>query len=59
MLTRKLYRQMRMVEPCAGKATRHQLPENLFNRKFQADRPMLRLVTNVTYIPYFETDVWH
>jgi len=50
---------MRMVEPCAGKATRHQLPENLFNREFQADRPMLRLVTNVTYIPYFETDVWH
>ena len=50
---------MRMVEPCAGKATRHQLPENLFNREFQADRSMLRLVTNVTYIPYFETDVWH
>ncbi|HAB83083.1 MAG TPA: IS3 family transposase, partial [Sutterella wadsworthensis] len=26
---------------------------------FQADRPMHRLVTDVTYVPYFENDEWH
>ena len=41
------------------KATRQQLPDNLLNREFQADRPMHRLVTDVTYVPYFENDEWH
>ena len=42
----------------ARKATRQQLPDNLLNREFQADRPMHRLVTDVTYVPYFENDEW-
>lgn len=37
-------RQVRKAKPCAGKATRQQLPDNLLNREFQADRPMHRLV---------------
>ena len=41
------------------KTTRQQLPDNLLNREFQADRPMHRLVTDVTYLPYFENDEWH
>lgn len=41
------------------KATRQQLPDNLLNREFQADRPMHRLVTDVTYVPSFENDEWH
>ncbi|WP_303273715.1 IS3 family transposase [Sutterella wadsworthensis] len=52
-------RQVRKAKPCAGKATRQQLPDNLLNREFQADRPMHRLVTEVTYVPYFENDDWH
>ena len=52
-------RQVRKAKPCAGKATRQQLPDNLLNREFQADRPMHRLVTDVTYVPYFENDEWH
>ena len=52
-------RLVRMANPCAGKATRQQLPDNLLNREFQADRPMHRLVTDVTYVPYFENDEWH
>ena len=52
-------RQVRKAKPCAGKATRQQLPDNLLNREFQADRPMHRLVTDVTYLPYFENDEWH
>ena len=35
-------RQVRKAKPCAGKATRQQLPDNLLNREFQADRPMHR-----------------
>lgn len=41
-------RQVRKAKPSAGKATRQQLPDNLLNREFQADRPMHRLVTDVT-----------
>lgn len=52
-------RQVRKAKPSAGKATRQQLPDNLLNREFQADRPMYRLVTDVTYVPYFENDEWH
>ena len=52
-------RQVCKAKPCAGKATRQQLPDNLLNREFQADRPMHRLVTDVTYVPYFENDEWH
>lgn len=52
-------RQVRKAKPCAGKATRQQLPDNLLNREFQADRPMHSLVTDVTYVPYFENDEWH
>lgn len=52
-------RQVRKAKPCAGKTTRQQLPDNLLNREFQADRPMHRLVTDVTYLPYFENDEWH
>ena len=52
-------RQVRKAKPCAGNATRQQLPDNLLNREFQADRPMHRLVTDVTYVPYFENDEWH
>ena len=52
-------RQVRKAKPSAGKATRQQLPDNLLNREFQADRPMHRLVTDVTYVPYFENDEGH
>ena len=57
-LTARIH-QVRKAKPCAGKATRQQLPDNLLNREFQADRPMHRLVTDVTYVPYFENDEWH
>ena len=52
---RRLTARIRQVR----KATRQQLPDNLLNREFQADRPMHRLVTDVTYVPYFENDEWH
>mgnify|MGYP000534495169 CR=1 FL=1 len=51
---RRLTARIRQVR----KATRQQLPDNLLNREFQADRPMHRLVTDVTYVPYFENDEW-
>lgn len=52
-------RQVRKAKPCAGKANKQQLPGNLLNREFNADRPMHRMVTDVTYVPYFEDGEWH
>ena len=57
-LTARIH-QVRKAKPCAGKATKEQLPANLLNREFQADKPMHRLVTDVTYVPYFEAGEWH
>ena len=47
-------RQIQKVKPHAGKAYLGQLPENLLNRQFLAEAPMHRLVTDVTYVPYYE-----
>ena len=52
-------RQVRKAKPHAGKATQQQLPDNLLDRKFQADKPLHRMVTDVTYVPYFENGEWH
>lgn len=52
-------RQIQKVKPHAGKAYLGQLPENLLNRQFQAEAPMHRLVTDVTYVPYYERGQWH
>ncbi len=52
-------RQVRKAKPQAGKATKEQLPDNVLNRKFQADKPNQKMVTDVTYIPYYESGEWH
>lgn len=52
-------RQTRKAKPHAGKATKQSLPEDLLNREFQADKPLHRMVTDVTYVPYFENGEWH
>ncbi len=52
-------RRIRKAKLCAGRANRQQLLGNLLNREFSADRPMLRMVTDVTYVPYFEDGEWH
>lgn len=52
-------RQKTSAKPHAGKAYQGQLPENLLNREFQADRPLTKLVSDVTYIPYYEQGQWH
>jgi putative transposase len=52
-------RQVRKAKPQAGKATNEELPANLLNRQFSADRPYQRMVTDVTYIPYFEEGQWY
>lgn len=52
-------RQVREAQPCAGRANKQPLPGNLLNREFNADRPMHRMVTDVTYVPYFEDGGWH
>lgn len=54
-----LIRRTRKAKPQAGKATQQKLPVNKLDREFHADKPMFRLVTDVTYIPYFENDEWH
>lgn len=52
-------RQIRKVKPQAGRATTQELPGNALNRNFKADKPLQRLVTDVTYIPFIENDEWH
>lgn len=52
-------RQVRKAKPCAGRANKQPLPGNLLNREFNADRPMHCMVTDVTYVPYFEDGEWH
>ncbi len=52
-------RQVSKAKPCAGRANKQPLPGNLLNREFNADRPMHRMVTDVTYVPYFEVGEWH
>ena len=52
-------RQISKAKPCAERANKQPLPGNLLNREFNADRPMHRMVTDVTYVPYFENGDWH
>lgn len=52
-------RQVRKAKPQAGRACKQDLPDNLLNRKFQADKPLHRMVTDVTYVLYFENGQWH
>ena len=52
-------RQVRKAKPQAGRACKQDLPDNLLNRKFQADKPLHRMVTDITYVPYFENGQWH
>lgn len=54
-----LTRQVRKAKPHAGKAYQYQLPDNVLNRQFKADKPFHRMVTDVTYVPYFEDGRWH
>lgn len=51
-------RQVRRAKPCAGKATTKSLPGNMLNREFRSEHPLTRLVTDVTYIPYYEGGEW-
>ena len=51
-------RRIRKAKPCAKKGNHADLP-NLLNRQFTAKKPYHRMVTDVTYIPYFEGDSWH
>lgn len=52
-------RQVRKAKPQARGSCKMELPGNLLDRKFQADRPLYRMVTDVTYVPYFENGEWH
>ena len=52
-------RRVRKVKPHAGKAYQAQLPNNTLNREFRAEQPLHRMVTDVTYIPYYENNEWH
>lgn len=47
-------RQMKKTKPHAGKAYQGSLPENILDRQFEADAPLQKLVTDVTYVPYYE-----
>lgn len=51
-------RQIRKAKPCSKKGNHAQLP-NLLNRDFSAQQPFHRMVTDVTYIRYFEKGEWH
>lgn len=50
-------RLVRKTKPCA-EATKASLPDNLLNRMFEATHPMLHMVTDVIYVPYFEDGEW-
>lgn len=52
-------RQVRRAKLCAEKATTKSLPGNVLNCEFRSDRPLTLLVTEVTYIPYYEGGEWH
>lgn len=52
-------RRIRTAKPHAGKAYQNSLPPNQLNRDFRADKPGYRLVTDVTYVPYYENNQWH
>lgn len=52
-------RQVRKVKPYAGKAYQGTLPDNVLNREFEAQAPLEKLVTDVTYVPYYEHGQWH
>lgn len=52
-------RQVRKAKPHAGRACKQDLLGNLLNRKFQADKSLHRMVTDVTYVPYFENGQWY
>lgn len=48
-------RQKTSAKPHAGKAYQGQLPENLLNREFRADRPLTKLVSDVTIYSLLRT----
>ena len=52
-------RQIKKTKPHAGKAYQGSLPENILDRQFEADAPLQKLVTDVTYVPYYEHGEWH
>ncbi len=52
-------RQIKKGKPYAGKAYQGELPANLLDRQFKAEAPLQRLVTDVTYVPYYEHGEWH
>ncbi len=51
-------RRIRKVKPYAGKAYQGTLPNNVLNRQFEAASPLEKLVTDVTYVPYYEQGQW-
>lgn len=52
-------RQIRKARYANRNVKTHGLAGNLLNRQFSARRPGEKLVTDVTYIPYYEGGQWH
>ncbi len=52
-------RQIRKTRFVNKNILREGLPGNLLNRQFHASRPREKLLTDVTYVPYYENGQWH
>lgn len=52
-------RKLCRVKLYAGRASKQDLPASLLNRRFQADKPLYRTVTDVMFLLYFENGQWH
>ncbi len=54
-----IIRQIRKTRPCTRHPQTSGLPGNILDRRFTAAEPMSRLLTDVTYVPYFENGEYH
>lgn len=52
-------RQIRKARFVNKNIIREGLPGNLLNRQFYASQPREKLLTDVTYVPYYENGQWH
>ena len=52
-------RQIRKTRFVNKNILREGLPGNLLNRQFYASHPREKLLTDVTYVPYYENGQWH
>jgi putative transposase len=52
-------RQIRKTRPYTRHPLKDGLPDNILDRNFRADIPMHRLLTDVTYVPYYEDGEYH